>query len=63
MTGFDEFFPAAAQHPSRLRRQADELFNTGPSFRDGHFFQQRAELHDEGNFTGGKIFADDNCRY
>ena len=36
----------------------DKLFNTGSGFGNGQILQQGPQLHDKGNFSCGKIFAD-----
>ena len=36
----------------------DQLFNAGPRFCNRHLFQQRAELHDEGDLAGREDLSD-----
>ena len=38
----------------------DEALDAGAGARHGQFFQQAAQLHDEGHFAGGEILADDH---
>ena len=38
----------------------NEFFDAGPRFCDGQIFEKSAELHDECDFTGGKIFTCDD---
>ena len=40
--------------------RVDEALDTRAGARHGQFFQQAAQLHDEGHFAGGEILADDH---
>ena len=51
--------------PSRTTRAVrgvrwDEALDAGAGARHGQFFQQAAQLHDEGHFASGEILADDH---
>ena len=44
----------------RARRKVDEALDAGAGARNGQFFQQAPQLHDEGHLAGGEVLADDH---
>ena len=62
LLGRNTLLPAVSQDPGRLGRQVDQLFDAGPGLGDGQLLQQRAQLHDERNLSGGERLSDADGR-
>ena len=58
LLGGDHRLALGGQDSGGLGGEADQLFNTRPSPGHGEILQQRAQLHDEGHLSGGKVLPD-----
>ena len=58
LRGRNDLLRTAVDPSCGLRRQMHKFFDTGARLGNRQVFQQSAELHDERDFTGREIFAD-----